>query len=62
MAPPVHKIVVLNFKFFFKYNPSTSCVPPPILVMMKFGLILLIFFKSFLSDKLLESYLGAKKL
>ena len=53
MAPPVHKIVVFNFIFFFIYNPKTSCIPPPIFIIIKLGLTFLINFKSFLSDKLL---------
>ena len=55
-------MVVLNFRFFFRYRPKTSCVPPPIFVMIKLGFILLIEFKSFLSDRMLGLYFGAKKL
>ena len=53
IAAPVHNIVDLTLRFFFKYNPNISCLPPPIFVSIKSGSILLILPKRILSEKFL---------
>ena len=60
IAAPVHNMVLFIFKFFLKYNPKISCLPPPIFVSIKSGFTFLIFFKSFLSDISFILYFGAR--